>query len=552
MLLTLTLRNLATISDTSVSFQEGLNVLTGETGAGKSIIIDGLLLALGERADTGLIRPGATVASVEALFRLEDGTEFLVRREVHSAGRSRMFMDDSLVTLEEARRRLFGLVDLHSQRSTPALLRKKVQASALDEFGECTSRVDALGYLFEKCSVGMARRNALEEAVSAGTEAREFARHELELIDALDPSLTDYESHVTERRELERSRTGSELLYGICSGIQDDGGLIETLNTFDRELARAKLDPGPVPGLLEQARIALEEAARACSDRLARIENAPWRLEEIDGRLDAYSKLLTRCGGSIDSLLLRRAELEAELDLFDALKRELKGLMAVLPDDLKELAEKAGELTALRKEASERLTLAVESELRLLAMPDACFRVAFPGPSASGCIEVDGLPIGAGGAESPEYLFSANRGMEPGPLASVASGGELSRMSLALKLALARVRQPFTMIFDEIDSGVGGETARSLADALSRASVERQVVVITHLASIAAAADRHLTVSKEQSDHLPVTDVRLLEAPSDRIEELTRILGGGEAAAIHAKVMFEEASVPGTDRGAGA
>ena len=163
MLLKLALRNLATISDTEVSFSDGLNVLTGETGAGKSIIIDGLLLALGERADTGLIRPGASLASVEALFRTEEGVELLVRREVHSAGRSRMFIDDSLTTLEEARLRLFGLIDLHSQRSTPALLQRRIQRSALDEFGGCSGIISSLSYLFEKCRIGMDRLHVLEE-----------------------------------------------------------------------------------------------------------------------------------------------------------------------------------------------------------------------------------------------------------------------------------------------------------------------------------------------------------------------------------------------------
>ena len=382
----------------------------------------------------------------------------------------------------------------------------------------------------------------LKRTLDSGAEMRELTTHELELIETLDPSLVDYESHVAERRELEDSRDSSELLFGICSGIQDEGGLHETLSAFERELNRAKLDPGSIPGLLEQARIALEEAAGACSDILARIEDAPWRLEEIDRRLDAYSTLLSRCGGSIDNLLLRRSELEGELDRFNTLDRELRDLRSTLPDDLSDLAASARELTASRLESADRLTAAVEAELTLLAMPDACFRISFPAPRSSDCITADGISIGAWGAEVPEFLFSANLGMQPGLLTSVASGGELSRMSLALKLALASVRQPFTMIFDEIDSGVGGETARSLADSLVRAAADRQVIVITHLPRIAAAADQHLTVMKEQRADLPYTEVQLLESREKRISELTRVLGGGEAAGVHAEKMLDEAS----------
>jgi len=545
MLRTLTLRNLATISDTTLELSEGLNVLTGETGAGKSILVDGLLLALGERAQTGLIRPGAQVASVEALFVMDDGSELLSRREVHSAGRSRMFLDDELVTLDESRSRLFGLVDLHSQRSTPALLKKPFQLSALDEFAGSTALREDVTYLYEKCRVSLERLDFLRKMQGEDSDAGDLVRHELGLFESLDPSLEDYESHIAERRALEQARAGSELLFRVSEGIGGDDGLLHHLRGFQSELERSSMKLPAVTDLLEQSCISLEEASSACSEVLSRIEESPWRLDEIDRRLDMYSDLLARCGGSIASLLLRREELEKRLDGLEAVDREVAELKASIPADLALLAKEAGRLTVLRSEAAEKLRTSVQSELRLLAMPEAVFDVLFSPPRESESLDACGTRVGARGAEVPEFLFSANRGMEPGSLSDVASGGELSRLSLALKLALAGVAQPPTMVFDEIDSGVGGETSRFLADSLLRASRERQVIVITHLARIAAAAGSHLTVSKEQRGDLPFTEVTLLTTREERVAELARTLGGGDAARIHAGQMLNDVSSAG-------
>jgi DNA repair protein RecN (Recombination protein N) len=547
MLKTLALRNLATISDTTLELSGGLNVLTGETGAGKSILIDGLLLTLGERADTGLIRPGAPVASVEALFCGPDGDELLVRREVHAAGRSRMFLDDELATLDEAKRRLFGLVDLHTQRSSPALLRRPAQVSALDEFAGAEPQASSVSYLFERCKVSEERLTQLRDLLGRNSEEKALTRHELGLFEALDPSRADFESHVSERRELEQARAGSELLFRVSEGIGGDDGLLDRLRGFQAELSRSSMSLPVLLELLEQAGIALQEAGTSCTGLLSRIEEAPWRLEEIHQRLDGYSDLLARCGGTIDSLLLRREELNVRLQAFDAMEREIAGLEVSLPADLDLLAVQAAKLTELRRAAAGRLIRSVQAELRLLAMPDAVFDISFLDPREADSLAVGTARISARGAELPEFLFSANRGMLPGPLADVASGGELSRMSLALKLSLAAVTQPPTMVFDEIDSGVGGETARALAESLRRASRERQVIVITHLAWIAAVADRHLTVSKEQRGELPFTEVSVVSTREDRVSELARALGGGTAAATHAGQMLDEAGVDHID-----
>lgn len=537
MLTSLTLRNLATISDTSVEFGRGLNILTGETGAGKSILIDGLLLALGVRADRGMVRPGASSASVEALFTGSDGSECIVRREVRARGRSRFFINDELSTLEEGKEVISGLVDLHSQDSTPALLSGRAQIRALDEFGGCLGPAESLAGMFRSYSADLERLEELRSGVEAMADRRTLAAHELSLIENLDPSEDDYHRLMEERRELMEVRDGAEVLGRINSGISGDDGILGAISGFRNSLRGSGMDVSEMLELLEQAGIALSEADSRCETILSRIEDAPWRLEEIDSRLDAYSELLGRCGGSLESLLRRRAGLQSELENCHRMEGELEELEERLPERTEKLLALGRELTAMRERAAERLTTEVERELKMLGMPHGIFRVLMKEPQQSRSRTIEGVRIGSDGCLVPEFAFSANPGMDPGPLSSVASGGEMSRVSLVLKLALSTVTQAPTMVFDEIDSGVGGETANLLADSLSRVSGRRQVLVITHLPQIASRADHHLAVSKEMEGGMPVTRVRLLADRDQRVEELSRLLGGGMGAMEHAEKM---------------
>lgn len=537
MLTSLTLRNLATISDTSVEFGGGLNILTGETGAGKSILIDGLLLALGVRADRAMVRPGASSASVEALFTGDDGTECIVRREVRTRGRSRFFINDELSTLEEGKDIISGLVDLHSQDSTPALLSGRTQIRALDEFGGCVGPADNLAVAFRSYSADLERLEELRSSVDAVADRRDLAAHELSLIENLDPSEDDYHRLMEERRELKSMREGAEVLGRLNSGISGDEGMLSVLSGFRNSLRGSGMEVTELLELLEQAGIALSEADSRCETILSRIEDAPWRLEEIDRRLDAYSELLRRCGGSLESLLRRRDTLTSELENCHRAEEELKELEEHLPERAEKLLALGRELTAMREKAAKRLTGVVERELKMLGMPHGVFRVLMKQPNQSRSRVIEEVRMSSDGCLVPEFAFSANPGMEPGPLSLVASGGEMSRVSLVLKLALSTVTQAPTMVFDEIDSGVGGETANLLADSLGRVSGRRQVIVITHLPQIASRADHHLAVSKDMEEGMPVTRVRLLADRGQRVEELSRLLGGGTGAREHAEKM---------------
>ncbi|NOQ23660.1 MAG: AAA family ATPase [Candidatus Aegiribacteria sp.] len=538
MLVSLTLRNLATISDTTIEFEHGLNILTGETGAGKSILIDGLLLALGERADTSLVRPGSVAASVEAMFLLEDGSKFLVRREVRSEGRSRYFINDELTTLEDGRNLLVGFVDLHSQGSTPALLQRRVQRAALDEFSGCSALAGKLSVGFGEYRSLIRRSDELNTQLSAVAEKRDIAQHELSLIEKLDPSAEDYNSLMFERRELKAVQNSALVLGRISEGISGDDGIIGSLGEFRHSLANSGIETKDALELLEQADIALTEASSECESMLSRIDSAPWRIQEIDNRLDSYAELLGRCGGSLENLLNRRSQLNSELDRYDLLEKEYEQLQETIPEKADSLHETATALSESRESGAEKLKKSVQKELKLLGMPDAAFLILMNDPPGNRSLLIGDVSICSDGCEIPEFFFSANPGMKPGPLSSVASGGEMSRVSLVLKLALASITQAPTMVFDEIDSGVGGETANLLADSLRRVSEKRQVIVITHLPQIASKAHRHLAVSKEIVDGLPVTRVGALSDRGMRIEELARLLGGGRAAMEHAGKMI--------------
>jgi DNA repair protein RecN (Recombination protein N) len=541
MLSSLRLQNIATISDTLLELDVGLNVLTGETGTGKSILVDGLLLALGERADYSLVRPGAKLASVEALFRLPDGAEMLVRREVHGAGRSRLLIDDEVLSLEEARLRVGDLVDLHTQRSTPALLGRKFQQACLDSFAGGADPAVSVREGFRLLQGIDGRMARLRQDLDSTSSGYEVLLHEERLLGDLGASREEYLELLEKRRNLEKSEALTSL-YGRALGALsgDEGGMLSAISSLKSLLEKSGEDVGDLPGLLDAADIALREASCRCVSRLSSIEGAPWMIEQIDARLDMYGRALGRYGGDIDRLLSRMTEVSAELGGRTAMERELEELSARREKLGAELGEAASVLSGLRSRACATMEKAVLSELRKLGMPDASFKVVLHKAPADRALLLADILVCSDGAELPEFLFSANPGLPPGPVTSVASGGELSRLSLSVRLALSGPEGTSTLVFDEIDSGVGGQTAGLLAGSLARASRGRQTIVITHLPQIASRARRHLAVSKTAGPGMPVTTVRVLEG-EDRVEEIARMLGGGGAAIDHARVMLSEA-----------
>ncbi len=539
MLNRLALSNLATISDTVLEPGPGLNVLTGETGAGKSILIDGLLLAMGARADKNLVRPGARLASVEAFFS-DDRGDVCIRREVFAEGRSRVFLNDALSTLEDVHSAMEGRMGLHTQRSTPALLRQPRQVEILDGFSGCAALAREYRALYAGYRNLLAAMEKLAGDVAGYASRREMVLHELGMFRRLVPSREDYESLRDERARLEKAQELAMLYSGLGEVLEGDDGLIGRLSGFARSVR--SMDPGQseLLELLDQAGICGSEAARVSRGLLGEFKDAPGRAEEIDERLDAYSRLISRSGGSLEKMLGAGERLETELAGMDSAEEEFTSLKARKPLMEQELSAAARSLDEARREGARKLAARCGEELVSLRIPAAAFSVGFT-PASRG-IGAGGVTLGPNGMTEPEFLFTANPGMPPGPLSGVASGGELSRVALALELSLAGASGVSTLVFDEIDSGTGGETAHSLGEALARAGAGRQVIVITHLAQVAGRADRNILVEKKLVNGIPESVTRTLEGFDQRSAELARLLGGGEAALKHARSILEEGS----------
>ncbi len=536
MLRSIVLRNLATISDTSMEFSEGLNVITGETGSGKSILVDGLMLATGKRADRSLVRPGTRTASVEAVFLRSSGEETTVRREINVQGRSRVFLNDSLSSLEEVRETLDDFVELYSQRSTPALLKRARQLELVDRFSGAMKLRERYEEHFTRYRNLKKELEETQAHLSERHGSREILLHERSLFQELNPEQDDFLNLTRQEKELEHAEELAGLFVSCSEVLEGHGGIRSQLSGLLSRLRRDAPELEDIIELLEQAEISTAEASSLMSRKLSPEEELAGRKSEITARLDSYHSLISRFGGTLDSMLQACLSVEERLQELEDTENRIIKLEKQLSELSSRLLEMAGELTALRTAGSAELAVGVKKGLSELNLPGGSFRIELVKPA--GAISVEGSELSASGAEGAAFFFSANTGMPEGPLDTVASGGELSRVALALALALAGRDSSSTLIFDEIDSGTGGETAHMLAECLRKASRSRQIIVISHLAQIAAEAFCHLAVEKNQAGGMPVTVVTRLESREKRQKELARLLGGGAGADEHASQLL--------------
>lgn len=535
----ITLKNLATISDTSVEFERGLNVLTGETGSGKSILVDGLMLATGKRADRSLVRPGTRNASVEAVFLDPAGGETIVRREISLEGRSRVFIDDSLSTLDEVRAAVRHFTELHSQRSTPVLLKSARQLEILDDFSGTTGLREAFNAEFIRFRRALSKIEELRAFIRNSSSSREILLHEMNMFLELVPSEQDYGDLTRQEAELRNAARHTVLFGRSVDILQGEEGVSSLLAGVLGGIKRESPGSGAIIDLLEQASIAVNEASSLLAREISTGEDAPGRMAEIETRLDRYSELMSRFGGTLEGVLAAGESLSERLQEFDEAEASLEELVLFAEKASSRLVDMAKELSGKRRRGAEKLSRRVCGEIRSLNMPHASFYVEFRGPVNA--ISAGGAELGSTGAETVVFMFTANRGIPPDTLESVASGGELSRVALAVALALADSGSASTLIFDEIDSGTGGETAHLLADSLLRAAGSRQIIVISHLAQIASRAHRHMAVEKTISGEMPATVVNHLDTREKRLGELSRLLGGGDGAKAHASRLLEAA-----------
>jgi DNA repair protein RecN (Recombination protein N) len=551
MLRELRLKNFAVVESVSVAFASGLNVLTGETGAGKSILVDAIVLVRGARAQSDAIRGEADTATVEAVFAIDGEAaaravldeaglaadangEIVVRRELARSGRHRAFVNDSPVTVALLERLGDVLLEVHGQHEHQRLLEPARQLELLDRFADAEDAGARVAVLHAK------HRAAREEAELTRSAARDRAQREDLLrfqVGELDAARLQVGEQDALRTELRRLRHAERFTTGLveAAALLDDAPQAAT----DR-LARAarivqelgRIDPAlAAPGEpIEAARLQIEEALGAIRRLRDGIVAEPGRLDAIQERLDALTRLERKYGDGEEAMLRFRDEAARELERIERHDEVVAEQERVLADLGAELATAAGALSERRHTAATRLAGQVERTLRALGMEHAVFEVGLQRAPE----------VGPRGADRVELRLSTNPGEEVKALARVASGGELSRTMLALTSVLARADRLPTLIFDEVDAGIGGRVASVVGQALAAAAQGRQVLCVTHLAPIAALAQHHLRVSKQVRAGRTRVAVTALPA-AERVEEIARMLGGATvtaAAREHARDLL--------------
>jgi DNA repair protein RecN (Recombination protein N) len=550
-LLELSVAGLALVEGVRLELQPGLNVITGETGAGKSLLIDALGLALGDRADPGLVRHGDATARVEALFdRLPE--PLIVVREVAAAGRSTARLDDSAVTASRLAEVVRPLVDIHGQHDQQRLLDERWQRDLLDAYGE----LDALR---GEVSVSVERWRANHAAIEAlAVDPREIARrtevldHEIAEIEAarLRPGEAD-----EIREALAAARHGEAIADGaatIRSSLLEDGrGARDTAASAAAAARRlARLDPRweSHADRLDGLSAELEDAADAVRTLAASVEHDPAELARLEERLARIQALQRRYGDDETAVLEHAAQAAAEVARLRGLEGERGERLAAEARLLDAVAASAEALSSARADAATRLARDVGRAIEALGFPADAFsvglgrRIAAPDEPA---VEVDGdaLAFDSTGIDQVAYRFAPNAGEPPRPLARIASGGELSRVALAIREVLAEVDDTPTLVFDEIDTGIGARSAEPVGRSLWALGGRHQVLCVTHLAQIAAYADAHFQIVKQERDGRTITEVRQLDREG-RIVELAHMLGGapgGPAAMASARELLDRA-----------
>ena len=539
MLQSLQVRNFAVVDEVNVDFSHGMTVLTGETGAGKSILVDALGIVLGERGGQGIVREGTKRAEFSAVFDLSNhGTarqwladqaldmddECVLRRVIGVDGRSRAFINGNAVSLQSLKSLGEMLLDIHGQHFHQSLVRREIQRGLLDHFGNLQAQLAACSKTFglwNKLAEELAEINSANADRGARIELLEFQVREL---DALDLEAGELPNLRAERQKLQNSGRLADGLNHVLNDMYDgDTATAQSLlaSACQTLAALSSYDEGlePIRQMLDEAGIQVAEATDLLRRYRDTLDADPHRRESVDERLDAIQTIARKHSVDAELLVEMHAQLRSQLDdLRNAGQRS-----AQLEDDVAgaqaQYQKSAEILSAKRQEAAGIFAEAVTSAMASLGMPGGLFEIS-----------VESQPLGEArswGLDSIDYLISANPGQTPTALAKVASGGELSRMSLAIQVIASDGSEIPTMVFDEVDSGVGGGVAEMVGRRLCELGANRQVLCVTHLAQVAVQADNHFRINKMtdgKSTRIGVSDL----TKDERIEELARMLGGVE------------------------
>ncbi|MFI5248481.1 MAG: DNA repair protein RecN [Gemmatimonadales bacterium] len=551
MLSELRIKNFAIIESLTLPLSPGLNVLSGETGAGKSIIVGALGLLLGERANADVIRTGADRTTVEGVFDAEgrpevlaqldargietDDGQVVLKREVASTGRARAWINGTTVTATVLAEIGRLLVNLHGQHESQTLLDTEAQRRILDAFGGATELAARVRSAYDDVTsirheiAGLTARRA--EAERRADYLRHVANEiETARLEAGEDTRLEDESHrLTHADEL---RTLAQSVAAALDGGADGPAVRDQLAAVHRALAGLqRIDPSlsRLQELYDTGYYALDELARQCDDYASAVDLDPQRLAEVQQRRDTVFRLVKKYGPTLDAVIETGRQSRRELDLVDSAAFDIRQLERREAEVRAKLDEAATALTVARVSAAERLARAVDAVLPELGLPDGHLAVALDRRDAPG----------AAGAEDVEFRVTLNTGHDPRPLARVASGGELSRVMLALTTILARLDRVPTLVFDEVDAGIGGRVGSQVGATLRRVAAHHQVFAISHLPPIAARAHHHIVVSKGARGGVTTADVRVLDGEA-RVLEVARMLGDPdrEVARAHARELL--------------
>lgn len=560
MLESLSIRNYAIIDGMTVEFTGGLNVITGETGAGKSIVVDALELVLGARASSEMIRAGETFLDVTGVFTVDsspvrellpfdlEDSVLILRREVRADGNNRCFINDHPVTLKLLKEIGDRLVDFHGQHDHQSLLNVADHVGFLDGFGGLDGLAEEVKRFFSEMTDKRRELASLRQAVESARRDRDLYSFQCDEIDKIRPRKgedEDLEASIRRLSSATELKTLSQRIFLELS--EEDGSASQRLGDFAAEIENiVDIDAELVPVLERMNDLVqgVEDIARFFREYADSVEDDPALLAECDERLAALEKLRKKYGPSLDDVIAYREKIGKELEKAEmsdehliALENECKAIQSTL-------AERARELSEKRRIIAPKLSSEVESHLAELGMNGSRLVVDI-GPSDSGeSIECEGKSVNVteNGIDRVEFLISANPGEPPRPLVKVASGGEISRTMLALKLALSDVTLVPSMVFDEIDVGVSGRVAESIGKKLMKLTEQRQALVITHLPQIAAMADRHFSARKRIEGDRTLAGLILLDRDM-REKELAMLLSGEtltETALAHARRLMDD------------
>ena len=553
MLTRLTIRNLVIVRELELAFAAGMSALTGETGAGKSIMIDALGLTLGNKTDNGMIRSGCDKAEVSSEFDLSDcpaalqwleehdladEQQCLLRRVLVRDGRSRAYINGTPSPQNLLRELGELILDIHGQHAHQSLLRAPAQRQLLDAYAGLQEQAARTGRDYLAWQEAVKARDALQQAAADRASRLDYLHFQVnELEPLLDGAnqLAELEAEHNRLAHAERLQGDSAgLLEALSEGEQDIGSLLGSLSHRLGELAALDERLAEARDLLDSASIQVDEAAQSLRHYADAIEIDPQRLQQLDGQLGQLHDAARKHRVEIDALPGLFEQLQAELDQLQHADQQLDALDGEVEKLQTTFDQQAGKLSKARAKAAARLARTVSDSMQTLGMQGGRFLVD---------CQSDASQASRHGIDNIQFLVAANPGQPPAPLAAVASGGELSRISLAIQVATADCGEVPTLIFDEVDVGIGGAVAEIVGQLLRRLGSERQVLCVTHLPQVASQAHRHYRVSKMSDGATTETRIEALDEDS-RVSEVARMLGGvdiTEQTLKHAGEMIERA-----------